>query len=42
MNIVLIGFRGTGKTTIGNELAKKLKRDFISTDAEVEKREKLD
>jgi|SRR3989339_424216 len=39
MNIVLIGFRGTGKTTIGNELAKKLKRDFISTDAEVEKRE---
>lgn len=39
MNIVLIGFRGTGKTTIGKELAKKLNMDFISTDAEVEKKE---
>ena len=39
MNIVLIGFRGTGKTTIGKELAKRLNRDFISTDAEVEKME---
>lgn len=37
MNVVLIGFRATGKTTIGKELAKRLKKKFINTDALVEK-----
>ncbi|MCK4908465.1 MAG: shikimate kinase [Planctomycetes bacterium] len=32
MNIVLFGFRGVGKTTVGRILAKKLGVDFIDTD----------
>lgn len=32
MKIVLIGFRGTGKTTLGTTLANVLKRPFIDTD----------
>lgn len=35
--IVLMGFMGAGKTTIGKELAAKLSWDFIDTDAEIEK-----
>lgn len=31
-NIVLIGFRGTGKTVIGKAVAKKLKRGFVDSD----------
>lgn len=35
-NIVLIGFMGTGKTSIGRILAKRLDRPLIDTDAKIE------
>ena len=31
-NIILIGFMGSGKTSIGKRLAKRLKRDYCDTD----------
>jgi shikimate kinase len=40
-NLVLIGYRGTGKSTVGKRLARELGRRLISTDAEVVKRAKL-
>ncbi len=36
-NIVLIGFMGSGKTTIGNILGKKLNKNFIDIDPLIEK-----
>lgn len=36
-NLVLIGFMGTGKTSLGRKLAKVLNKEFIDTDAEIEK-----
>ena len=36
-SIVFIGFMGVGKTTIGRLVAKKLYRDFIDIDEEIEK-----
>ena len=36
-SIVFIGFMGVGKTTIGQKVAKKLYRDFIDIDQEIEK-----
>jgi shikimate kinase len=38
MNIVLIGYRGTGKSTLGRLLAARLGRKLVSTDVEVVKR----
>ena len=37
MNIVLIGYRGTGKSTVAKILGQRLKRRVISTDAEIVK-----
>ena len=41
MNIALVGFRGTGKTTICRLLSIKLGKKLISTDEEVEKKTKM-
>lgn len=38
MNIVLIGYRGTGKSTVGKVLAARLGWQLVSTDAEVVRR----
>jgi len=38
MNIVLIGYRGTGKSVVGELLAQKLDRQTISMDAEIVKK----
>lgn len=38
MNVVLIGYRGTGKSTVGRIVAARLGRSVISTDAEIVRR----
>lgn len=38
MNIVLVGYRGTGKSTVGKVLAARLGRPVVSTDTEVVRR----
>lgn len=35
-DIVLIGYRGAGKTTVGRRLAAKLQREFIDVDDQIE------
>ena len=36
MRVILIGFMGVGKTSVGKKLAKKLNFDIIDTDYEIE------
>jgi shikimate kinase len=38
MNVVLIGYRGTGKTTVAQQLALRLGWDWIDADVEIELR----
>lgn len=38
MNIIITGFMGTGKTTVGEILARKLNREFVDMDALIEAR----
>ena len=40
-NIVLIGFMGSGKTSVGKRLSMTLKREFVDMDDFIEKREQL-
>jgi shikimate kinase len=39
MNIVLIGYRGAGKSTVGRRLATRLGREFVDADDLLEKRQ---
>jgi len=39
MNIILTGYRATGKTTVGKFLAKQINKQFIDTDDIIEHRE---
>jgi len=39
-NIILVGFMGTGKTTIATQVANRLTMKYVSTDSLIEKREK--
>lgn len=41
MNIVLIGMRGSGKTTVGKILAKKLQKPYIEMDDLIVKKAKM-
>ena len=38
MNIVLVGYRCSGKTTVGKLLARDLKREFLDTDRLIERK----
>jgi shikimate kinase len=38
MNVVLIGYRGSGKSTVGRALARRLGWAFVDTDALIEER----
>jgi len=39
MNLVLIGYRGSGKSTVGSRLAARLKMKFVDTDDLIEDRQ---
>ncbi len=41
-NIFLIGLMGTGKTTVGRQLSRKLKMDFFDSDRVIEERTGVD
>ena len=40
-NVVLVGHMGSGKTSIGKKLSKKIEFKFIDTDEEIEKKIKM-
>lgn len=42
MNIFLVGPMGAGKTTVGRELARRLKRNFYDSDREIETQSGVD
>lgn len=39
MNVVLIGFRGAGKTTVGKILSQRLGKEFVDADEYLERKE---
>src|SRR4030065_2092809 len=39
MNIILIGYRGSGKSTVGRSLAYRMRRRFVDTDGLIESKE---
>ena len=39
MNLIFIGFRGTGKSTLGKRVARMLNRSFVDIDAYIEEKE---
>ena len=39
MNLIFIGFRGTGKSSVGKSVAKQLDREFVDVDVYIEKNE---
>ncbi|MBI5416329.1 shikimate kinase [Candidatus Poribacteria bacterium] len=39
MNIILIGFMGTGKSSVGKLLAQKMKKNFVDLDEEITKKQ---
>ena len=41
-NVILIGPMGAGKSTVGRQLSRKLRREFFDTDREIEKRTGVD
>ena len=40
MNLIMVGFMGVGKTTIGRKLAKRLGYHFLDMDEQIEKEQK--
>lgn len=40
-NIVLVGFMGSGKSTLGKQLAKKLSMTYVDMDLEIERNEAM-
>jgi len=39
-NVILVGYMGSGKTTVGKKLSYRLKRTFLDTDREIEREQK--
>ena len=39
MNVILIGYRGSGKSTVGSRLASRMERRFVDTDDLIESKE---